>query len=186
MSTLLSAFLTGAAGTASLYALINSSEFLSMPLSTRNALTAPVIDSTFGLIIGKSSPCSIAMVRKVLLTSSRFGSPNEMFDTPRQVLQPSSVFTLCKASRVWRQAACSAETVRVRQSIYTSFLSMPTASALSTIRFAISNLPSAVFGIPFSSSASPTTDAPYFLTRGRTVARLCSSPFTEFRIGFPL
>ena len=172
--------------TASLYAAIKSIEFLSIPSSTRYALTAPVIESIFGLIIGKSSPSSRAIVRKVLVTRSRFGSPNEIFETPRQVLQPSSVFTLCKALSVCLQADCSAETVIVRQSINTSLLSMPIASALSTILFAISNLPSAVFGIPFSSSVRPTTQAPYFLTSGKTVLRLFSSPFTEFTIGLPL
>ena len=63
---------------------------------------------------------------------------------------------------------------------------MPIASAASRIFFAIANLSSAFLGIPFLSRVSPTTEAPYFFTSGRTFLRYSYSPFTELTIGLPL
>ena len=81
--------------------------------------------------------------------------------------------------------SCSAEAVRVKQSINTFSLGIPMSSALSRIFFAMATRSGAVLGIPFSSSARPTTQAPYFLTSGRTLLREFSSPFTELTIGLP-
>ena len=60
------------------------------------------------------------------------------------------------------------------------------AIALFSIFSAIANLPSAVFGIPPLSRVRPTTDAPYFLTRGSIASSDSSSPFTELTMGLPL
>ena len=67
-----------------------------------------------------------------------------------------------------------------------SLLFIPYISALSTIFLAISNLPSAVLGIPFSSRVNPTTQDPYFLTKGKIDCRDFSFPFTELTIVLPL
>ena len=49
----------------------------------------------------------------------------EMLDTPSTVFSPNSAFTRRRASSVWDAASCSADTVRVRQSMYTSSRRMP-------------------------------------------------------------
>lgn len=92
-----------------------------------------------------------------------------MLDTPRTVFKPNSVLTLLTALSVSTTPSCSADAVSVRQSINTSSLGIPIEMALSNILFAISNLLSALLGIPFSSNVRPTTAAPYFLTKGNTV-----------------
>ena len=108
-----------------------------------------------------------------------------MLDTPSTVFSPSSFFTRSRASRVWEAASCSAETVRVRQSIYTSSLRMPQDSARSKMRRAMSTRAWAVLGMPFLSRVRPTTAAPYFFTRGRMASRTSSSPFTELTMALP-
>lgn len=75
--------------------------------------------------MGRSRPAAMAMVRKFWLIRGRAGSPKEMLDTPSTVFRPSSPFTRRRPSRVWAAASCSAETVRVRQSMYTSSRRMP-------------------------------------------------------------
>ena len=82
--------------------------------------------------------------------------------------------------------SCWAETVRVRQSIHTSSLGMPQDSAASRIRRAMATRPSAVWGMPPLSKASPTTDAPYFFTMGRMRSSTAASPLTEFTAALPL
>ena len=109
-----------------------------------------------------------------------------MLDTPRTVFKPNSVLTLLTALSVSTTPSCSADAVSVRQSINTSSLGIPIEMALSNILFAISNLLSALLGIPFSSNVRPTTAAPYFLTKGNTVFNDFSSPLTELTIGLPL
>ena len=136
--------------------------------------------------MGRSSPFSKAMVRNVRVTASRFGRPKEMLDTPRTVFSPSSVLTRCRASSVSLAPSCSAEAVKVRQSMYTSRFGIPSAVARSRIRLAMANRSAAFLGMPFSSSVSPTTAAPYFLTSGRIFCREASSPLTELTMGLPL
>ncbi len=63
---------------------------------------------------------------------------------------------------------------------------MPISTARFLIFSAIAKRSSAFFGIPFLSRVRPTTQAPYFFTRGRTFSSDSSSPFTELTIGFPL
>ena len=137
-------------------------------------------------MIGSVRPLWSAIVRNVRVISSRFGRPNEIFETPSTVLSPSSVLTLWRALRVSITPSCSAEAVSVRQSMKTSSLGIPYSIARRSIFSAIAKRPSAVFGIPPLSSARPTTAAPYFFTRGSIASRDSSSPFTEFTIGFPL
>ncbi len=62
---------------------------------------------------------------------------------------------------------------------------MPYFFASFRILSAIINLSSAVFGIPFSSIARPTTAAPYFFARGRILSNFSCSPFTELIMAFP-
>ena len=109
-----------------------------------------------------------------------------MFETPNMVLHPKFSFTIFIAFIVSIASSCCAETVRERQSIKISCLFIPYCSVLSTIFFAILNLPSAVLGIPFSSKVNPTTQAPYFFTIGNIVSNDFSLPFTEFTIVLPL
>ena len=88
--------------------------------------------------MGRSSPLVMAMVRKFWFTRGRAGRPKEIFDSPSTVFRPSSFLTRSKASSVWDAPSCSADTVRVRQSIYTSSRRMPRASARSRMRRAMS------------------------------------------------
>ena len=90
-----------------------------MPASSLYARTAPMIEAIFGLMIGRSRPLWSAIVRNVLVMSSRFGRPKEIFETPRTVLRPSSFLTLLRAFSVSIAPSCSAEAVSVRQSIKT-------------------------------------------------------------------
>ena len=144
------------------------------------------MSSLFGLIIGRSRPHSIAMVRKVLLIIALAGSPKLMLDTPRHVLSPSRSLTILKALRVSTTSFCCADTVSVRQSIITFSLGMPYSRHFVRIRSAIANLSYAVSGIPFSSKVRPTTAAPYFLTDGKILSMTASSPLTELTIALPL
>ena len=109
-----------------------------------------------------------------------------MLDTPNTVFKPSSCLTLYRAFKVSITPFCSADAVKVKQSIKIFCLGIPIDTALSMIFLAILNLPSAVLGIPPLSRVKPTTQAPYFLTNGSILFRLSSSPFTEFTIGLPL
>ena len=122
----------------------------------------------------------------MLFNAGLFGIPKEIFDTPNIVLHPNFSFTIFMAFIVSIASLCWAETVRDKQSMNISLLFIPYISALSTIFLAISNLPSAVLGIPFSSKVNPTTQAPYFLTKGKTDCRDFSFPFTELTIVLPL
>ena len=99
------AFAAGA-GAALLYAAMNSMESLSIFARSLYALTAPVIAATLGLMIGRSRPLTRHICKKLLLISSRFGRPKEIFDTPRTVLSPSSVFTLWRAFTVSITPSC--------------------------------------------------------------------------------
>ena len=139
-----------------------------------------------GLMMGRSSPFSSAMVRNVRVTASRFGRPKEMLETPRTVFSPSSVLTRWSASRVSFAPSCSADAVSVRQSMYTSRFGIPSAVARSRMRLAMANRSAAFLGMPFSSRVSPTTAAPYFLTSGRMFCSDASSPLTELTMGLPL
>ena len=62
---------------------------------------------------------------------------------------------------------------------------IPWSAALSTIRFATSNLTLGSSEIPVSSLEIATTAAPYFLTNGNTCSRRSSSPVTELTSAFP-
>ena len=135
--------------------------------------------------MGRSSPADMAMVRKFWLMRGRAGRPKEMLDTPSTVLRPNSVFTRRRPSRVCTAPSGSAETVRVRQSMYTSSLRSPKDRALSRIFRAMSIRAWTVLGMPFPSSVRPTTAAPYFFTRGRMASRMASSPFTELTMALP-
>ena len=144
-----------------------------------------MISFWFGLMMGRVSPASMAAARKALVTSIRFGRPKEILLTPSTVFSPSSSRTRRTAFRVSFACSCWAETVSVRQSIQTSSLGIPRARARFRIFRAMATRFSAVSGMPFSSRVSPTTAAPYFFTRGSTVERLSSFPFTEFTAAFP-
>ena len=163
-----------------------STEFTSIAFNSLNALTAPVIDATLGFIIGRSRPFSSAIVRKMWFKSSRFGRPNDIFDTPSTVLTPNLSFTARTALSVSFTASCSADAVSVRQSIAISSFGIPISSQRFIIFSAMATRCSALGGMPSLSSVRPTTAAPYFFTSGRTFLRLSSSPFTEFTIGLPL
>ena len=145
-----------------------------------------MISFWLGFTMGMVSPASSALARNACVTSIRFGRPKEMLLTPSTVRSPSLSVTIRTARSVSPACSCCAETVSVRQSIHTSSRGMPASRARCRIFSAIANRFSAVSGIPSSSSVSPTTAAPYFFTRGSTVRRLSSLPFTEFTAAFPL
>ena len=74
----------------------------------------------------------------------------------------------------------------VSVSMTTSSRAMPYSAAVSYMSSAHSTRPSAVSGMPPSSSARPTTTPPYFSTSGNTAAMLSALALTEFIIGLPL
>ncbi len=124
-------------------------------------------------------PASRAMAKKVADRIGRQGRPKEILLTPSTVARPSLSLT---RRRVWMVSIarfCSAETVRVKQSMITSSRDKPTCSAAARISSATVNRSLAVSGMPLPSSARPMTAAPYFAAKGRTALRLLSSPFTE-------
>ena len=165
---------------------MKSTESLSIPARSLYALTAPMMPSILGLMIGRVRPLCSAIVRNVRVIVSRFGRPKLILETPRTVLSPSSLWTRFRALIVSITPSCSAEAVRVRQSMNTSSRGIPYSIALLSILSAIAKRPSAVFGIPPLSSVRPTTAAPYFLTRGSIASSDSGSPFTEFTTGLPL
>lgn len=63
---------------------------------------------------------------------------------------------------------------------------MPQASARRTIFSAMRSRPSAVSGIPPSSSVSATITPPYFFTNGNTMSMDSCLPLTELIRGLPL
>ena len=81
--------------------------------------------SLLGLMIPAESPLCIAIVKNAALMISRWGSPKEMFETPRTVPQPSSSRTRRTVSKVTSAPRSSELTVRQRASIRMSFRSMP-------------------------------------------------------------
>ena len=72
----------------------------------------------------------------------------------------SSRLTPEMASRMARGALWSVETAMQRQSMTTSWRGMPMASVAATIFRATATRPSAVGGMPASSSVSPTIAQP--------------------------
>ena len=113
--------------------------------------------------MAKSSPFPSAKLKKVWFIALLLGNPNDIFDTPSIVLTPKFSLTNFIAFNVSIASSCCAETVSAKQSINISSFLIPSFKALSTILLAISSLPSAFGGIPFSSIVSPTIAAPDFL-----------------------
>ena len=126
-----------------------------------------------------SKPASIAIEKKEEEISGRCGNPKEILLTPRTVESPSFCLTRRMARRVSAARFCSALTVSVRQSMMMSESGIPRRRAAFLMRLAMASRPSAVSGIPFLSSASPMTAAPYFLASGSIFLRLLASPETE-------
>ena len=137
-------------------------------------------------MIGASKPCINAIASIFLLMIGLCGKPNDTLLTPNTVLTSSFSLTKRTALSVSLTSDCCAEAVTTKQSIKISSLGMPILTASSTIRLAISNLSSAVSGMPLSSKASPKMAAPYFLAIGKIFSRLSFLPFTELISGFPL
>ena len=135
--------------------------------------------------MAQSSPASRARVRKAEFIFSRAGRPKLTFETP-SVVRPPASWMRRRASSVTLAASGSEETVRVSVSMTTSSRAMPCSAAAAQMRSAQLTRPSAVSGMPPSSSVRPTTTPPYFFTRGRTAARLSAFALTEFIIGLPL
>ena len=156
----------------------------SKPESRREAAIVSIMAVSPGLIIARSSPLFNAAARNVLLTISLLGRPNETLLTPSTVFAPS-FFTSSSAESVILGFSESTPTVIVRQSIAISARGIPASSQREIIFFAISTLPSKVSGMPFSSSASPTTTAPYFFAMGSIVFNDSSLPLTELTIERP-
>ena len=142
--------------------------------------------SLMGLRMAASRPAASAMVRNAALTVSRWGRPKEMFETPSTVRTPSSCLQRRSASSVTRALSDPVEMVIVSASSTRFRRGMPRSSAARTMRRAISTRPSAVSGMPPSSSGRPTTTPPYFLARGRTFSRDSRLPDTELSSGIPL
>ena len=128
----------------------------------------------------------IAIVKNEAVINSLFGSPNETFDTPRDVLTCNLSVSILTASSVTSAWDESDEIAIASGSKIRSFLSIPKSFARLIIFSAISILFSAVSGIPSSSSVRHTTSPPYFLARGNISFITSSFPFTELIIAFPL
>ena len=77
------------------------------------------------MMIGRSSPASSAISRKLWFSSSRLGSPNEMLETPSTVRQPSFSLTMRIALSVSTTSFCCTEAVSVRQSTKMASRGMP-------------------------------------------------------------
>ena len=135
--------------------------------------------------MGMFSPLVIAIVKKVLLSSGRLGSPKETLETPSAVFTPS-VRTMERARTVSETSACSADAVKTRVSIITLRRGIPYSSARLTMRCAIAKRSWAVRGTPRPSIVSPRTTAPYFFAIGKTRAITSSSPLTLLIRGTPL
>ena len=139
-----------------------------------------------GLRIAADSPFSSAHAKNVALTASRAGSPNETLEIPRDVWQPSSLAMRRTASSVTSAAPGSALTVMASGSKSRSSGPSPYAVAARKIFSAMRTRPSAVAGMPSSSSVSATTSAPYFRASGNTLCRLSRLPLTELSSALPL
>ena len=126
------------------------------------------------------------MVRNALPSTSRSGRPKDTLLTPSTVPQPVFSRISFSASRVVCAAVPSALTVIVSVSKRISLLSIPYLAASARIRSAIFSRPSAVTGIPSSSSVRATRTPPYFCTSGKTASMTSCLPFTELIIAFPL
>ena len=131
-------------------------------------------------------PCESAIVKKAPFIISRLGSPNDTFETPSEVLHFKFSVINFIAFKVSTALFLSALIVRARGSNIKSFFDMPYSLARFKIFSAIFTLPSALLGIPFSSSVKQTTKPPYFFTSGKIADMLSSLPFTEFIIALPL
>ena len=118
--------------------------------------------------------------------TSRAGRPKDTLETPSTVPQPVFFRISRRASRVTRAACPSALTVMVRGSNTRFRRSMPSASARARMRSAMASRPSAVAGMPASSSVSATATPPYFFISGKTAFMLASLPLTELIIALPL
>ena len=139
-----------------------------------------------GLMMAPSSPAWRAWVKKLWLSTSRWGRPKDTLDTPRAVFTPSSALARRMVSRVTLAFSPPALTGMVRPSSRSSRREMPMSSARRRIFWAMARRPSASAGMPLSSRVRHTRPPPYFFTRGRMAARLSSLPFTELMRGLPL
>ncbi len=150
------------------------------------AFITSIISEERGFIIHAFKPAYNAIVKNVVFIRFLFGSPKDIFETPKIVFTFNWLRTSVRAFIVSIASFCWALIVKVNVSIIIFFLSIPYFSAVCTILRAISRRSSARGGIPFSSSVSPTTTPPYFLTRGNMLFIISSLPFTEFISGIPL
>ena len=119
-------------------------------------------------------------------TIGLLGRPKEIFDTPSTVHTPTSSRSLRSVSSVTFAPSGSELIVIARASITISFFSIPYFAASAIIFFAICTRPSAVAGIPSSSSARPITTPPYFRISGNTASIDSCFPLTELTIALPL
>ena len=111
--------------------------------------------------MARSRPAAKAPARKVPLTRGLNGRPKLMLETPSTHRTPgSSRLTAEMASRMARGAVWSVEAAMHRQSMTTSWRGMPMASVAATIFLATARRPSAVGGMPSSSSVRPTMAQP--------------------------
>ena len=94
-------------------------------------------------MIAAESPLPSAKVKKAELITSLCGSPKETFETPSEVLQPSSLLIILIALSVSLAEFASALIVSASGSKIISFLSIPYFSAVERIFLAILILPSA-------------------------------------------
>ena len=72
-----------------------------------------------------------------------------------------------------------------RQSMRMRVAGMPCSAAAWTMRSAMAKRPSAVVGMPSSSSVSPMTFAPYRAAMGRISSSTSRLPLTELMMGLP-
>ena len=114
------------------------------------------------------------------------GKPKDTLDIPREVLHPVFSLMSFNAFTVFVPASGSTLIVMQRVSKIKSSFFMPYFSASLRILRAISNLPSGVCGIPFSSSVKAIIAPPYFFASGNTASILSFFPFTELINALPL
>ena len=140
----------------------------------------------FGLMMAQDRPSFMAMAKNMEFMISRCGSPKEMLDTPSMECAWSSSLIPRTVSSVVRAELLSVEMVMARPSMTISSFSIPQAAASSMMRRAMASLPSALSGMPFSSSGRATRTPPYLAASGRIRSRLSRFPLTELIMGLPL
>ena len=117
------------------------------------------------------NPFCMAMVKKAVLTFSRWGSPKEMLDTPREVYSPSLSRTSSKAFRVTAAAFFLFGADGHSQYVYNDILFLNAVGSSGIHDFFGNGQPAfCCGGNPTSSMVKAITVPPYFLSEEKYCA----------------